>query len=126
MFVRFNNDETVVFQQCDPDYFHGGPNLEEGSFKQQQPLLNANAAEFRMPSAAPPPSLDSAKFCASATASLASMLAVEPAVPPGRVMVSKYDKPVRVPGKQQLRDEVIIRNADSGKGEGMSVIRREK
>ena len=111
----------VVFQQCDPDYFHGGPNLEEGSFKQQQqqPLLNANAAEFRMPSAAPPPQLDSAKFCASATASLASMLAVEPAVPPGRVMVSKYDKPVRLPGKQQLRDEVIIRNADSGKGEGI-------
>jgi len=117
--TNYYRNKMLQVEQCDPDYFHGGPNLEEGSFKQQQqqPLLNANAAEFRMPSAAGPPPLDSAKFCASATASLASMLAVEPAVPPGRVMVTKYDKPVRLPGKQQLREEVIIRNADSGKVE---------
>lgn len=38
---------------------------------------------------------------------------------PGEVLRSsgKFGKPAKVPGRNFLKDEVIIRNADSGKGE---------
>lgn len=102
--------------------------------------LNANAVEFRPPLLPThQPTLvnthgvvvnDTARYLASATASLTSILSVNgggdafaqthhpptPSVPPGQVMVStgKIDK---VPGKQQIREEVVIRNSDSGKVE---------
>jgi len=103
--------------------------------------LNANAVEFRPPQLHQPthhPTLvnphgvvvnDTARYLASATASLTSILSVNsggdavvpptPSVPPGQVMVStgKIDK---VPGKQQIREEVVIRNSDSGKVEAGS------
>lgn len=115
--TNYYRNKMLQVEQCEPDYFHTGPAASDDGRNGQ---LNANAMEFR-------PVVDSAKFCASATASLASMLAVEPpppvpSVPPGRVMVSsgKYDKPAWIPGKQQLRDEVVIRNSDSGKVEAGS------
>jgi len=116
--TNYYRNKMLQVEQCEPDYFHNGPAAAAGEDVKNGGHLNANATEFR-------PVVDSAKFCASATASLASMLAVEPpppavpSVPPGRVMVSsgKYDKPTRIPGKQQLKDEVVIRNSDSGKVE---------
>jgi len=44
--------------------------------------------------------------------------AVIPVVPVGQVLIpsGKFEKPVKVPGKTNFKDEVVIRNADSGKG----------
>lgn len=41
-----------------------------------------------------------------------------PLLGPGEIMKSsgKYPAPVRVPGKNHCKDEIVIRNADSGKG----------
>lgn len=38
---------------------------------------------------------------------------------PGEVLKpsGKFSKPTRIPGKNYCKDEVVIRNADSGKGE---------
>lgn len=37
---------------------------------------------------------------------------------PGEVLKpsGKFSKPTRIPGKNYCKDEVVIRNADSGKG----------
>ena len=41
-----------------------------------------------------------------------------PSVPSDEVMIGsgKYPSPVKIPGKNSVKDEVVIRNADSGKG----------
>lgn len=41
-----------------------------------------------------------------------------PMLGPGEVMKTsgKFPKPTRIPGKNYCKDEVVIRNADSGKG----------
>lgn len=41
-----------------------------------------------------------------------------PLLAPGEIMKSsgKFAKPTRIPGKNYCKDEVVIRNADSGKG----------
>lgn len=41
-----------------------------------------------------------------------------PLLSPGEIMKSsgKFAKPTRIPGKNYCKDEVVIRNADSGKG----------
>jgi len=119
--TNYYKHKLLQVEQCDVNYNHdGGP-------QQQLPRptsLNANASEFQP--------VSTAKFLASASANLSSLLSVNPAsgdqalptppVPPGQVMVSsgKFDRPSRVPGKQpqqQFKDEVVIRNADSGKVE---------
>lgn len=42
-----------------------------------------------------------------------------PVLAPGEVIRSsgKFIKPTKIPGKNYSKDEVVIRNADSGKGE---------
>ena len=42
-----------------------------------------------------------------------------PLLGPGEVLKpsGKFSKPTRIPGKKYCKDEVVIRNADSGKGE---------
>ncbi|KAG8263210.1 hypothetical protein J6590_038099 [Homalodisca vitripennis] len=44
---------------------------------------------------------------------------IPPALGPGEVLKTsgKFPKPTKVPGKNYCKDEVVIRNADSGKGE---------
>lgn len=41
-----------------------------------------------------------------------------PMLGPGEVLKpsGKFSKPTRIPGKKYCKDEVVIRNADSGKG----------
>lgn len=41
-----------------------------------------------------------------------------PLLGPGEIMKcsGKFTKPTRIPGKNYCKDEVVIRNADSGKG----------
>merc|ERR1719376_921807 len=90
--------------------------------------LNANASEFQP--------VSTAKFLASASANLSSLLSVNPSAAVAAVTSSgdqaqlassageggeRLDKPQRAQGKpqQQLRDEVVIRNADSGKVMGV-------
>lgn len=34
----------------------------------------------------------------------------------------KFSKPTKIPGKNYSKDEIVIRNADSGKGEGWVVL----
>ena len=45
-----------------------------------------------------------------------------PAVPSGQVLIpsGKFEKPSKVSGKSNFKDEVVIRNADSGKGKTIS------
>jgi len=117
--TNYYRNKMLQVEQCDPDYFHGGPQFGGGKF-QATAAATAERQRCRVPHA----------FCsAAAFARLCQVLRFCHGVAglhaggrtgsPGRVMVSKYDKPVRVPGKQQLRDEVIIRNADSGKVMGV-------
>lgn len=46
-----------------------------------------------------------------------------PALGPGEVLrkSGKYAKPTKVPGKNYCKDEVVIRNSDSGKGKGFKI-----
>lgn len=50
--------------------------------------------------------------------SMMSMSASPPLLGPGEVIKpsGKFNKPTRIPGKKYCKDEVVIRNADSGKG----------
>lgn len=45
---------------------------------------------------------------------------VAPILGPGEVIKNsgKFVKPTRIPGKNYCKDEVVIRNSDSGKGKG--------
>jgi len=122
--TNYYKHKLLQVEQCDVNYNHDGvPQLQQ---LPRPTSLNANASEFQP--------VSTAKFLASASANLSSLLSVNPAagdqalptppVPPGQVMVSsgKFDKPSRVPGKQaqqQFKDEVVIRNADSGKVMGV-------
>lgn len=47
-----------------------------------------------------------------------SVSASPPLLGPGEVIKpsGKFSKPTRIPGKKYCKDEVVIRNADSGKG----------
>lgn len=40
---------------------------------------------------------------------------------PGEIVKNsgKFAKPTRIPGKNYCKDEIVIRNADSGKGKGL-------
>lgn len=42
----------------------------------------------------------------------------QPVLNPGEVIrvSGKFSKPTKIPGKNYTKDEVVIRNADSGKG----------
>jgi len=134
--TNYYKHKLLQVEQCDVNFIQGG----EGGGRQQRlrsVSLNANASEFQPPPPTPPPVVSTAKFLASASANLSSLLSVNnappakaaapgpagdvPAVlPQGQVIASsgKFDKPSRVPGKPQLlKDEVVIRNADSGKVE---------
>lgn len=52
--------------------------------------------------------------------SMSSMImsASPPLLGPGEIIKpsGKFAKPTRIPGKKYCKDEVVIRNADSGKG----------
>lgn len=47
------------------------------------------------------------------------MAAVGQSLLPGEIVKNsgKFSKPTKIPGKNYSKDEIIIRNADSGKGE---------
>lgn len=47
-----------------------------------------------------------------------STIASPPLLGPGEILKpsGKFSKPTRIPGKNYCKDEVVIRNADSGKG----------
>lgn len=47
------------------------------------------------------------------------MAALAPTLLPGEIVKNsgKFTKPTKIPGKNYSKDEIIIRNADSGKGE---------
>ena len=48
----------------------------------------------------------------------ASMI-LNPALAPGEIVKNsgKFAKPTKIPGKNYSKDEIVIRNSDSGKGE---------
>lgn len=71
--------------------------------------LNANLSNLELTSS---PSFTSTSFRAnSPTTNLPTLSAVEFIRPSG-----KYSKPAKVPGKNFVKDEFVIRNSDSGKG----------
>lgn len=47
-----------------------------------------------------------------------------PLLGPGEVIKNsgKFTKPTRIPGKNYCKDEVVIRNSDSGKGEMLNLL----
>lgn len=47
------------------------------------------------------------------------MIAMGQSLLPGEIVKNsgKFSKPTKIPGKNYSKDEIIIRNADSGKGE---------
>jgi hypothetical protein len=47
------------------------------------------------------------------------MMSMGQSLQPGEVVKNsgKFSKPTKIPGKNYSKDEIIIRNADSGKGE---------
>jgi len=49
----------------------------------------------------------------------AHMAAMNQTLAPGEIVKNsgKFAKPTKIPGKNYSKDEIIIRNADSGKGE---------
>lgn len=49
-------------------------------------------------------------------------------LPPGEVIRNsgKFPKPTKIPGKTYCKDEVVIRNADSGKGKYISLMNKKK
>lgn len=51
--------------------------------------------------------------------SIMGMAAVGQSLLPGEIVKNsgKFSKPTKIPGKNYSKDEIIIRNADSGKGE---------
>lgn len=53
-----------------------------------------------------------------------SVLASNVALNPGEIIRTsgKFVKPTKIPGKNYSKDEVVIRNADSGKGKNQSHI----
>jgi hypothetical protein len=61
---------------------------------------------------------DSATSLSESMCSMMSMSASPPLLGPGEVLKpsGKFSKPTRIPGKKYCKDEVVIRNADSGKG----------
>ena len=59
--------------------------------------------------------------------SLLTMSMPSPTVPvlnPGEVIKNsgKFTKPTRIPGKNYCKDEVVIRNSDSGKGKYQNLL----
>lgn len=54
----------------------------------------------------------------SETVNSMNMSSSPPVLGPGEVIKpsGKFPKPTRIPGKKYCKDEVVIRNADSGKG----------
>lgn len=54
----------------------------------------------------------------SMTSMSISTCATPPLLGPGEIIKpsGKFSKPTRIPGKNYCKDEVVIRNADSGKG----------
>lgn len=48
-------------------------------------------------------------------------LMLNPALAPGEIVKNsgKFAKPTKIPGKNYSKDEIVIRNSDSGKGECM-------
>lgn len=46
------------------------------------------------------------------------------ALSPGEVVKNsgKFTKPTKIPGKNYSKDEIVIRNADSGKGKKIQLI----
>jgi hypothetical protein len=60
---------------------------------------------------------DSATSLSESMCSMMSMSASPPLLGPGEVLKpsGKFSKPTRIPGKKYCKDEVVIRNADSGK-----------
>lgn len=71
----------------------------------------ANAAAFNAATAA-------AAAQAAAIAAVGSPNQQHLLLPPGEVIRNsgKFPKPTKIPGKTYCKDEVVIRNADSGKG----------
>lgn len=61
---------------------------------------------------------DSTASLSESMISMMSMSASPPLLGPGEVIKpsGKFTKPTRIPGKKYCKDEVVIRNADSGKG----------
>lgn len=51
------------------------------------------------------------------------MISVGQTLLPGEILKNsgKFSKPTKIPGKNYSKDEIIIRNADSGKGEFKSI-----
>lgn len=49
-------------------------------------------------------------------------------LPPGEVIRNsgKFPKPTKIPGKTYCKDEVVIRNADSGKGKYISLMNKKQ
>jgi hypothetical protein len=64
---------------------------------------------------------DSATSLSESMCSMMSMSASPPLLGPGEVLKpsGKFSKPTRIPGKKYCKDEVVIRNADSGKVMGI-------
>lgn len=67
--------------------------------------------------------IEACESASSLTESMTSMSISSSTTPtnllgPGEVLKSsgKFSKPTRIPGKNYCKDEVVIRNADSGKG----------
>ena len=63
-------------------------------------------------------SATSAAAIAAATAAAAAAIAASQLLGPGELIRNsgKFTKPTKIPGKNYTKDEVVIRNADSGKG----------
>ncbi|XP_028969009.1 eukaryotic translation initiation factor 4E-binding protein Mextli [Galendromus occidentalis] len=94
----------------------------------QQPLVQANGpATMIIPQYIPltqfplGPTMQSVQPNVLANVPLQQVQAVQPPFMPGEVLRSsgKYGKPSKVPGRNFLKDEVVIRNADSGKVMGI-------
>lgn len=68
--------------------------------------------------------VEASESTSSLTDSITSSLSVvsssvtPPLLGPGEIIKpsGKFSKPTRIPGKNYCKDEVVIRNADSGKG----------
>lgn len=62
--------------------------------------------------------IEASESTSSLTESMTSTTSAPPLLAPGEIIKpsGKFSKPTRIPGKNYCKDEVVIRNADSGKG----------
>ncbi|XP_026844034.1 eukaryotic translation initiation factor 4E-binding protein Mextli isoform X2 [Drosophila persimilis] len=112
--IAYYKSKQQVSNELPPEPYQHDASGQQGGFLSTSPTFAAAAAVFNAASAA-------AAAQAAAIAAVGSPNQQHMLLHPGEVIRNsgKFLKPTKIPGKTYCKDEVVIRNADSGKVMGI-------